>query len=191
LRRQIQVDSQAISTDRKERIMPERTGAITLRGKACTLIGHEVKAGDKAPEVSVTDNEMKPLSLSSFRGRTLVLLAVPSLDTPVCDAEVKHFNREAAKLGDDVQFLTVSMDLPFAQKRWLAEAGVSNVMTASDYKGAALGNNFGVLIKELHLLARAVFVIDKEGVVRYVQLVREVSDEPYYDEVIAAVRKAA
>ncbi len=113
--------------------------------------------------------------------------AVPSLDTPVCDVETRRFNQEAGKLGDNVEVLTISMDLPFAQKRWCGAAGVSNVTTLSDYKDAGFGRAYGVLLKELHLLARAVFVVDKTGIIKYIQLVEEISNEPDYESCLKAV----
>ncbi len=119
----------------------------------------------------------------------VIISAVPSLDTPVCDIQTRWFNEEAAKLGPEVEILTISMDLPFAQKRWCGAAGVDRVKTYSDHRDAAFGLAYGVLIKELRLLARAVFVVDKEGVMRYAQLVKELSNEPNYDEVLQAVGK--
>ncbi|MGA8281006.1 MAG: thiol peroxidase, partial [Desulfobacterales bacterium] len=161
--------------------MNERTGLITMRGNPLTLIGQEIKPGNPAPDFESLNNELKPVRLSSFRGKVVVISAVPSLDTPVCDMETRRFNSEAAKLSDDIVILTISMDLPFTQKRWCGAAGVDKVVTLSDHREAEFGNAYGVLIKELRLLARAVFVVDAEGVVRYVQLVKEVADEPDYD----------
>jgi len=169
--------------------MSERTGLVTLHGNPVTLTGSAVGVGDKAPDFTVLDNDLSPVNLSSFRGRICVITAVPSLDTPVCDTETRRFNKEAEGLGPDVQVLVVSMDLPFAQKRWCGAAGIERVQTLSDHRDAAFGTAYGVLIKELRLLARAIFVVDREGVVRYVQLVKEVSQEPDYDNVIAAVRR--
>jgi thiol peroxidase len=134
---------------------------------------------------------LSPVKLSAYRGKTIIVSTVPSLDTPVCDTETRRFNKEAAGLGNDVAILTVSMDLPFAQGRWCGAAGIDKVRTLSDHRDAAFGNGLGVLIKELRLLARAIFVIDKQGVVRYIQLVKEMTSEPNYDEVIAAVKKLA
>jgi thiol peroxidase len=173
----------------REAIMNERTGLITMRGNPLTLIGQEIKPGDPAPDFESLDNELKPVRFSSFRGKVVVISAVPSLDTPVCDMETRRFNSEAAKLSDDIIILTISMDLPFAQKRWCGAAGVDKVITLSDHREAEFGNAYGVLIKELRLLARAVFVADAEGVVRYVQLVKEVAEEPDYDAVISAAKK--
>ncbi|MDZ7583142.1 MAG: thiol peroxidase [Deltaproteobacteria bacterium] len=169
--------------------MKERTGVITMRGNPLTLIGDAIKPGDRAPDFEALDNDLKPVRFSSFRGKVVIISAVPSLDTPVCDMETRRFNTEAAKLSGDVVILTISMDLPFAQKRWCGAAGVDRVVTLSDHRAAAFGISYGVLIKELRLLARAVFVVDAEGVVRYVQLVSEVADEPDYTTVISAAEK--
>jgi thiol peroxidase len=168
--------------------MNERAGLITMRGNPLTLIGQEIKPGNPAPDFESLDNELKPVRLSSFRGKVVVISAVPSLDTPVCDMETRRFNSEAAKLSEDIVILTISMDLPFAQKRWCGAAGVDKVVTLSDHREAEFGNAYGVLIKELRLLARAVFVVDADGVVRYVQLVKEVAEEPDYDAVISAAK---
>ena len=169
--------------------MEERTGSITMFGNPLTLLGKELKVGDKAPDFELLDNDLKPIKLTSFHGKVCVISSVPSLDTPVCDMETRRFNEEASKLGDNVSILTVSMDLPFAQKRWCGAAGVEKVTTLSDHRDAKFGENYGVLIKELRLLARAIFVVDREGVIQYVQLVKEVTEEPDYDAVIAAVGK--
>jgi thiol peroxidase len=169
--------------------MEERKGAVTLKGNPFTLVGREIKAGDKAPDVELLDNDLKPVRVSSFKGKVVVVSAVPSLDTPTCDMETRRFNTEAAKLGEDIVILTVSTDLPFAQKRWCGAAGVDKVKTVSDHREAAFGQSYGVLIKELRLLARAIFVIDRNGVVQYVQLVKEVAQEPDYAAVIAAAKK--
>ncbi len=171
--------------------MTERTGIVTIHGNPLTLVGDEIKVGDAAPEVELLDNDLKPVKLSSYRGKILVIASVPSLDTPVCDLETRRFNDEAANLGPDIQMLTISTDLPFAQKRWCGAAGVKNLRTLSDHREAAFGQAYGVLIKELRLLARAVFVVDREGTVQYVQLVKEVSNEPNYEEVLQALGKMA
>lgn len=169
--------------------MQERKGAVTLRGNPMTLVGREINVGDKAPDVELLDTELKPVKLSSFSGMVVVVSSVPSLDTPVCDMETRRFNSEASGLGPNVVILTVSNDLPFAQKRWCGAAGVDKVKTLSDHREAAFGQGYGVLIKELRLLARSIFVIDADGVVRYVQHVKEVSQEPDYAAVVAAVKK--
>jgi thiol peroxidase len=172
----------------KEQVMKERTGVITMKGNPLTLTGNEVKVGQKAPDCEVTANDLSMVKLSSFRGKVCVISAVPSLDTKVCDIETRRFNEEAGKLGSDVVVLTISMDLPFAQKRWCGAAGIDKVQTLSDYRDASFGKSYGVLIKELHLLARTVFVVDKEGVIRYIQMVPEETQEPKYDEVLKAVK---
>jgi thiol peroxidase len=169
--------------------MTERAQAITLHGNPLTLEGNPVSMGNPAPEVTLLDNDLKPVKLSDFRGKVIIIAAVPSLDTPVCDMETRRFNTEAAGLGKDVAILTVSMDLPFAQKRWCGAAGVEQVKTLSDHKEAAFGQAFGLLIKELRLLGRAVLVLDREGVVRYYQLVKEVSEEPDYEAALSAVKE--
>ena len=171
--------------------MVERKGAVTFQGNPLTLVGNEVKVGDRAPDVELSDNDLKPVKLSAYRGRPCVVASVPSLDTPVCDMETRRFNEEAEKLGADTALLTVSMDLPFAQRRWCGASGATRVKTLSDYRSAAFGNAWGVLIKELHLLARAVFVVDREGVIRYSQLVREIASEPDYEAVLKAVREVS
>lgn len=169
--------------------MQERKGAVTFLGNPLTLIGTEVRVGDRAPDVELLDNALSPVKLSSFRGKVCILTSVPSLDTPVCDTETRRFNQEASKLGGEVRVLTVSMDLPFAQKRWCGNAGVEWVQTLSDHREACFGTSYGVLIQELRLLARAIFVVDREGVVRATQLVKEISQEPDYEAVLAAARK--
>lgn len=169
--------------------MKERSGVITFKGGPLTLVGDEVSVGQKAPDFTVLANDLSPVQLSSFQGKVVVISAVPSLDTPTCDAETRRFNEEATKLSDDVKVLTISMDLPFAQARWCGAAGVSNVQTLSDHRDASFGTAYGVLIKELRLLTRAIFVVDREGTIQYIQLVEEISNEPDYGEVVDAVKK--
>jgi thiol peroxidase len=171
--------------------MTERPGVITMKGKPLTLVGREVQVGEKAADFEVIANDLSPFRFSSLQGKVAIICSVPSLDTPTCNIETRWFNEEAARLGPEVEILTISMDLPFAQKRWCGAAGVDRVKTYSDHRDAAFGMAYGVLIKELRLLARAVFVVDQEGVVRYVQLVKEVANEPNYDEVLQAVGKLA
>jgi len=177
------------TTSKKESAMKERTGAVTFKGNPLTLLGEELKVGQTAPDAVLVGNDLSEVNLSSFAGKVRIICSVPSLDTPVCDLETRRFNEEAAKLGPDVAVLTVSMDLPFAQKRWCGAAGAKNRTTLSDYRGANFASAYGVLIKELHLLARCVFVIDRQGKIAYIQLVREVATEPSYDDVLAAVKK--
>lgn len=168
--------------------MTEKAQAITLHGNPFTLVGNEPAIGKPAPDATLVDNDLKPVKLSDYGGKVVILSTVPSLDTPVCDMQTRRFNTEAAALGKDVAVLTLSMDLPFAQKRWCGAAGVDQVVTLSDYKEADFARAYGLLIKELRLLARAVLVIDRDGVIRYYQLVKEVSEEPDYDAVLAAVQ---
>jgi thioredoxin-dependent peroxiredoxin len=168
--------------------MTERPGAVTFQGNPLTLLGTEVKVGEKAPDFTVLDNSLSPVSLAKYEGKVVILSAVPSLDTPVCDLETRRFNDEAAKLGSDVVVLTISMDLPFAQARWCGAAGAKHVTTLSDHKEASFGLAYGVLIKELRLLSRAVFVADRKGVIRFVELVKEITHEPDYDAALNAVK---
>jgi len=169
--------------------MEERPGVITIQGQPLTLMGRPVKVGDQVPEAELLDNDLNPVKLSSFRGKICLISAVPSLDTPVCDLSTRRFNAEAAGLGRDVVILTISTDLPFAQKRWCGAAGVDQVVTLSDHKEAAFGLAYGLLIKELRLLARAVLVVDRQGVVRYYQLVGEFEDEPDYEAALQAAKE--
>ncbi|MGA2172306.1 MAG: thiol peroxidase [Sedimentisphaerales bacterium] len=168
--------------------MKERTGIVTMKGKPITLLGETIEVGQKAPDFEVVANDLSVVKFSSFAGRVCVISSVPSLDTSVCDIETRRFNEEAGKLGGDVTVLTISMDLPFAQKRWCGAAGVKNVQTLSDHRDASFGKAYGVLIKDLRLLARAVFIVDKKGIVRYVQIVPEIATEPDYDAVLKAVK---
>jgi thiol peroxidase len=162
-----------------------------MKGAPLTLVGESLKVGSMAPDCTVLDNDLKPVRLSSFRGKPCIIASVPSLDTPVCDLETRRFNKEAAGLGVDFQVLTISMDLPFAQKRWCGAAGIDRVKTLSDFNDASFGTAYGVLIKELRLLARTVFVIDRKGAVTYIQIVNEVAHEPDYDAVLKEARKLA
>lgn len=165
--------------------------SVTLKGNPVNLAGNLPKPGDPAPVFTLVDNGLAPKTLNDYKGKVLVICAVPSLDTPTCDMETRRFNTEAGKLGADVKVLVVSMDLPFAQARWCGANGVDHVQTLSDHRDASFGNNWGVLIKALRLLARAVFVVGKDGTIAYTQLVPEVADEPDYAAVLAAVAKAA
>jgi thiol peroxidase len=168
--------------------MQERTGIITFKGNPFTLLGPELKVGDKAPDFTVVDSGLQPVSLATSAGKIRIISAVPSLDTPVCDTETRRFNQEAAGLPGNVVVLTVSLDLPFAQKRWCGAAGIDRVVTLSDYQERSFAGAYGVLIKELKLLTRAIFVVDASGVIRYIQIVPEVTSEPDYAAVIAAAK---
>jgi thioredoxin-dependent peroxiredoxin len=169
----------------------ERAGAVTMRGNPLTLIGPELKVGDSAPAFTLTGAGMKPASLDDYKGKVKIISTIPSVDTPVCDAETRRFNEEAAKLPPNVVVLTVSMDLPFAQARWCGAAGVDKVTTLSDYRGAHFGETYGVLIKELFLLARVVFVVDKNDKIVHVEYVKEVANQPNFETILEAARKAA
>jgi thiol peroxidase len=169
--------------------MAERS--VTVHGNPLTLMGQEVKVGEKAPDFEVIDNDLHPVKFSSLPQKIYVIASVPSLDTPTCDLETRRFNEEAAKLTPDIGLLTISMDLPFAQKRWCGAAGVDRVTTYSDHRQAAFGLAYGVLIKELRLLARAVFVVDAAGLVQYTQLVKELANEPDYEAVLQALSRLA
>ncbi len=167
----------------------ERKGVITLKGGPVTLIGAEVTVGQKANDFKVLDNELKEKKLADFKGKIKLIASVPSLDTPVCDTEIKRFNDEASKLSKDLVIIFVSMDLPFAQKRFCQEFEINKIETLSDHRDASFGTNYGVLIKELRLLARAIFLVDKDDNVTYVEYVKEVAIPPNYDTALAALRK--
>ena len=167
--------------------MKERTDVITFQGNPLTLLGNAVEVGQKAPDFEVLANDLSPVKLSDFSGKTVVISAVPSLDTPVCDTQTRTFNEKATSLGDDVVVLTISVDLPFAQARWCGAAGVDRVQTVSDHKDLSFGSAYGLTIKELRLLARAVLVVDKASTVQYIQVVNEVTNEPDYQAVLDKV----
>ena len=168
--------------------MNQRKDVITFQGQPLTLLGDEVGLGQAAPDAVVLDNALNPVALADFRGKVVIVSSVPSLDTPLCDIQTRRFNTEAASLGDDVVVLTISMDLPFAQARWCGAAGIEAVKTLSDHRDGRFGTAYGLLIEELRLLARAVLVLDREGTVRHVQIVPELTEEPDYDAVLNAVR---
>jgi thiol peroxidase len=168
--------------------MQERKGVITSRGNPLTLLGPEIKVGEKAPDFRVVDTGMAPVTLADFKGKVKIISAVASLDTSVCDTETRRFNQEAAKLPENVVVLTISLDLPFAQKRWCGAAGIDKVKVLSDYQDRSFASAYGVLIKESKLLARSVFVVDGSDTVRYVQQVKDTSQEPDYAAVLAAAK---
>ena len=169
--------------------MAERTGLVTMKGQKLTLLGSEVRTGEKAPDFEVVANDLSTVKFSSFSGKVCIVTSVPSLDTSVCDTMTRKFNQQAVAAGKDVVVLTISMDLPFAQKRWCGAAGIENVQTLSDHRDASFGRAFGVLIKELRLLARAVFVIDRESILRHIQIVPELTNEPDYEQVLNTVKQ--
>lgn len=167
----------------------ERKGLITFKGNPLTLIGNEVKVGDKAPEFKIVDESLSEVSLKDFAGKIKIISVTPSLDTPVCDMQARRFEEEATKFSGNVVFLNISVDLPFAISRFCKSNNIIKIKTLSDYKEKSFGESYGVLIKELQLLSRAVFILDKENVVRYVEIVKEVTEHPNYDVVLAELKK--
>jgi len=160
-----------------------------MRGNPMTLVGPELKAGDAAPDFNVVDSGLKPVTLADTAGHVRLVSVVPSLDTPVCDAQTKRFNEAAASLPG-IDILTVSMDLPFAQKRWCGAFAVDKVKMLSDHKDASFGSNYGTLIKDLRIESRAIFVIDRNNRVSYAEYVKEVADHPNYEAALQAARNA-
>jgi thiol peroxidase len=169
--------------------MMERSAATTLMGKPMTLLGPELKAGDTAPNFQVIDDSLQPVSLEKTKGKTRIFSVIPSLDTPVCDAQTKRFNEEAANL-DGVDIYTISMDLPFAQKRWCGAFGVNKVKMLSDHKDGSFGEAYGTLIKDLRIESRAIFVVGPDDKLKHVEYVKEVADHPDYDAALRAVRSS-
>jgi thiol peroxidase len=169
--------------------MQEHPGAVTFKGNPLTLLGPERNVGDDAPDATVIDNDLNEVRLGSYKGKIVVLTSVPSLDTPVCDTMTRTFNKEATELSENVVVLTISMDLPFAQARWCGNHDIENVETLSDHRDAAFGEAWGLLVKELRLLARSVWVVNADGDIVYKELVTEIADEPQYDKAIEAVRQ--
>ncbi len=168
----------------------ERPGATTMRGNPLTLIGPALAAGDKAPDFKLVDNSLKDVTLADTGSQVRIISVVPSLDTPVCDAQTKRFNEEAAKLPG-VSIISISMDLPFAQKRWCGAFGVDKIKMLSDHRDGSFGSSYGTLIKDLRIESRAIFVLDKSNVIRHVEYVKEVADHPNYDTALAAAKAAA
>jgi thiol peroxidase len=159
-----------------------------FKGNPITLIGPALKPGDPAPDFTLSKNLLESASLKDFAGKIKLISVVPSIDTGVCDAQTRRFNEEASKLGENVVVLTVSVDLPFAQSRWCAAAGVDRVVMLSDYKNRSFGETYGVLIKEFALDMRAIFVVDASDKITYVQVLEEMTEHPDYDAAIAAVK---
>ena len=164
---------------------------VTFKNSPVTLIGNEVKVGDQAPDFTVVANDLSEVTLKDSEGKIRLFSVVPSLDTGVCDKQTRTFNEAAANLDDNVVIYTVSMDLPFAQKRWCGAAGIDNVVTVSDHRDASFGEAYGVHMKELRLLARSIFVVDESGKVAYVEYVPECTDHPNYEAAIEAVKALA
>lgn len=169
--------------------MPRRTGVVTSQGRPLTLLGPDVKVGDLAPEFRAVDAAYRPVDLTSFRGQPVLIAAVPSLDTGVCSLETKRFNDEAAKLPPEVQLITISMDLPFAQKRFCEAEHVDRVKVLSDHVGREFGMRYGVLLEENALLARSIFVIGRDGRIAYRELVSDLAQHPDYDAALQALRR--
>jgi thioredoxin-dependent peroxiredoxin len=167
----------------------ERTEATILMGKAMTLVGPELKVGDAAPDFTVTDSSLKPVKLADTGNSVRIFSVIPSLDTPVCDAQTKRFNEEVVKLPG-VEVFTISADLPFAQKRWCGAFAVDNVKMLSDYKDASFGANYGTLIKDLRILSRAIFVVDKDNKIRHAEYVKQVADHPNYEAALEAAKSS-
>ncbi|SHN57753.1 thiol peroxidase [Desulfovibrio litoralis] len=168
----------------------ERSGLITFQGNPLTLVGNSVKLGEKAPDFTVLANDLSPRTLDSYKGKVLIISSVPSLDTSVCDTATRQFNKDAACLSDDIKILTISVDLPFAQARWCGAAGIDKVVTLSDHKDLSFGTNYGMAIKELRLLARGVFVVDRNQKLVYTELVNEVTDQVNFNAALEAAKKA-
>lgn len=161
----------------------------TMKGNRVTLAGTVPAVGDPAPQFTALDTDLSPVSLSDFQGKYVLISAVPSLDTGTCDAQTRRFNSEAAQFTEDTVILTISMDLPFAQKRWCGAAGIDRVITLSDHRDADFGTSYGVLIQELRLLNRSIFVLDKDHTVVYHEVVQENTEHPNYDAALKALRE--
>ncbi len=168
----------------------ERKGIITFKGNPFTLLGTPVQKGDKAPDFTALANNLTPKGPADYKGKTIIISVVPSLDTGVCDLQTKRFNTEAAALGGGVQILTISCDLPFAQARWCGATGSTALETLSDHKDLSFGMAYGVVIKELRLLTRSIFVIDKNGRITYSEIVPEVTTAVNFDAALAAAKAA-
>ena len=167
----------------------ERRGLVTMKGNPITLVGPALKPGDKAPDFTVLDQNLAPKTLKDYAGKFKVISVTPSLDTPVCDLQIQWFNQDAANQPADVAVLNISMDLPFAIKRFCATGGIDKAEALSDHRDASFGTNWGVLMKELRLLARSIFIVDKDDVIRYIQLVSEQVTEPDYEAALQALKE--
>lgn len=166
----------------------ERKGAVTFKGNAITLMGPEIKVGDHAPDFKVIANDLSEVTLQSSKGKTRVISVVPSLDTPVCQVQTNRFNAEAANFSEGTQVYAISVDLPFAQKRWCGASEANHIQALSDHRELSFGKAYGVLIKELKLLARAVFIIGSDDKIQYVEYVKEVTQEPDYEAALNALK---
>jgi len=176
-------------TTKKKITMTTENSNITLKGNKLTIIGSAPKVGNKAPDFKLTAVDMKDITLTDYQNKILVLIVVPSLDTPVCAIETKRFNQEASNLSDEVELLVVSVDLPMAQNRWCGLENIKRVKTASDYKYRNFGENYGVFIQENALLTRSVFIVDKSGILQYVEYVSEIAEEPNYQQILNKIKE--
>lgn len=168
--------------------MEKRKGLVTMGGNPVTLIGKEIKIGDKAPEFTVLKNDLSSYSLKDAGNGIKIISVVPSLDTGVCELQTINFNETATELKD-VTILTISVDLPFAQGRFCSANSIDNVITLSDHRDLSFGMNYGFVIEELRLLSRGIVILDKDNVVKYVEYVKEVKEHPNYDKAIEEVKK--
>lgn len=175
-------------TQTAQATLVERAGVVTMNGAPIGLIGPQIKVGDKAPDFTVQATNLIDAHLSDFRGKIRLIASVPSLDTPICNLEIRRFNQEAVKIAGDAAIIFISMDLPFAQKRFCAANGIDNVKTLSDHRTAEFGEKYGVLIKDMRLLSRAIFIVDADDIVRYVEYVRENGTQPDYDAALKALK---
>jgi len=167
----------------------ETLGGVTLKGNPLTTIGERVNVGDKAPNFKLVANDLSTVTLDDSAGKVRLISAMPNLATGICDAQTRRFNEEAAKFGDDVVALAVSSEHPFNQKDWCAAAGIDAIQVVSDHMDMNFGDAYGTHVKELRLEQRSVFVIDRDGVVRYVEYVPEIAQHPDYDAAIAALKE--
>jgi thioredoxin-dependent peroxiredoxin len=171
-----------------EAIETERTGIVQMEGRPLTLIGQDVREGDKAPDFTAVNTELKEVKMSQFQGKVIVISSFPSIDTPTCKKQAVRFTEEADKLGDEMVVLSISMDLPFALKRWQEYHGKTKMTMLSDHREAEFAHKYGMMIKELKLLARGITIIDRQGVIRYRQIVPELSREPDYRPALKMLR---
>ena len=169
--------------------LPQKKGLVTAKGNPLTLLGKELKVGDKAPDFQVVDNSLSPVKLTDFTGKVVLLSVTPSIDTGICDLQAKRFNRMATEVSGDVVILSISVDLPFALARWCGATGSDKIKTLSDYQDWNFGLQYGMLVKESRLLARSGWIIDKNGVIQYIQIVPEMPTEPDYEDAFGALKK--
>lgn len=169
--------------------LPQKKGLVSAKGNPLTLLGPELKVGDVAPDFQVVDNSLNPVKLSDFKGKVVLLSVTPSVDTGICDLQAKRFNKMATEVSSDVVILNISVDLPFALARWCGATGSDKIKMLSDYQDWNFGLQYGLLTKETRLLARSVWIIDKNGIIRYIQIVHESPTEPNYTEAFEALKR--